>query len=411
MRILLLASLCFSAVVQAASFDSTRLQQLDGLVEQAVAAHQTPGAVLLVGDSEQLWYQKAFGVLQYDQPEPMKLDTVFDFASVSKMFTTTLIMRLVEQGQLRLTDKVGQFVPELQDQAVKDIQLVQLLTHSSGLAPSLDRTSWWQGYPGLLAQLAQLKLDHPASIFKYSDIGFILLGLVAERAGAMPLQQLMQQQVLEPLQMKDSHYLPVCQPECAVAAGYLQRIAPTAARNTDPDYPRLSGQGLIRGVVHDPTAQRIGGVAGHAGLFGTASDLSHWAQMMLKALKGQQTAVLAPATVQRMLRPVLLKGATDDLTRGLGVDLNSPYASVRGDLFSLGSFGHTGYTGTSVWIDPVSDSFVILLTNRVQPDDKASVVGLRAKISTAVAAALKDVNWQQRQQAEAWYQATVASQK
>lgn len=363
------------------------LDRIAPLVEQAIRANQLPGAVVLVGRGEQLLYRKAFGFKTYSpSAQPVTVQTVFDLASLTKpLVTATLIVQLAERGQLRLTDTVGQYLPQLKDAQLQKVTLLQLLTHSSGLDSGFDRSEFWQGRQGLEAQLAKLKLKtQPGQQFVYSDIGFILLGLVAEQVTQQSLDQLAQQQIFQPLQMNDSRYLPL---QARQDPQYLQRIAPTESLNGDPDYKKLLkgySKAYLHGVVHDPTAQRLGGVAGHAGLFSTADDVARFAQMLLNhgEFKGQR--LLSPLAVQRMRSPLQI-GAE---SRALGWDMNTSYSSPKGDFFPAGSFGHTGFTGTSLWIEPQSATYLILLSNRVHPDRSTSLVDLRAKLANLVAASI-----------------------
>ncbi len=358
------------------------------LVEKAIADKQLPGAVVLVGRDEQVLYRKAFGFISYSPAAPvMAPDTVFDLASLTKaVVTTTLIMQLVEQGELRLTDPVGKYLQQLTDTEVKKITMLQLLTHSSGLADGFDRREFWQGKAGLDGALAQLRLKtKPDQQFVYSDIGFILLGLVAEQITKQPLDLLAQQRIFLPLQMKDSRYLPLDKPSQDTA--YVQRIAPTENLKGDADYQKLLpnyAQPYLHAVVHDPTALRLGGVAGHAGVFGTADDLALFAQMVLNGgeLKGQR--LLSPLAVQRLLTPVVI----GDQNRALGWDMQTAYSAPKGDLLPQESFGHTGFTGTSIWLDPASRTYIILLSNRVHPSRTTSITDLRAKLANIVAAGI-----------------------
>lgn len=382
---LLFSLLCCisSAVLATEPYD-----RIAPLVEKAIADKQLPGAVVLVGRGEQVLYRKAFGFKTYSPAAAVTTpDTVFDLASLTKpLVTTTLIMQLVEQGELRLTDPVGKYLQQLTDAEVKKITILQLLTHSSGLADGFDRREYWQGTAGVEQQLAKLKLKtKPDQQFVYSDIGFILLGLVAEKITMQPLHLLADQRIFLPLQMKDSRYLPLDQPSQDVA--YIQRIAPTENLKGDVDYQKLLpnyAQPYLHGVVHDPTALRLGGVAGHAGVFGTADDLALFAQMLLNGgeLKGQR--VLSPLAVQRLLTPVVI----GNQSRVLGWDMQTGYSAPKGDLMSAGSFGHTGFTGTSIWIDPASRTYIILLSNRVHPNRDTSITDLRAKLANIVASAV-----------------------
>lgn len=359
------------------------------LVEKAIADKQLPGAVVLVGQGDKVLYRKAFGFITYSPAAAVTTpDTVFDIASLTKpLVTTTLIMQLVEQGELRLTDPVGKYLQQLTDAEVKKITVLQLLTHSSGLADGFDRREFWQGKAGLDQQLAKLQLKTKADQqFVYSDIGFILLGLVVEQITNQPLDFLAEQRIFQPLKMKDSRYLPLDKP--LQDAAYVQRIAPTENLKGDADYQKLLpnyAQPYLHAVVHDPTALRLGGVAGHAGVFGTADDLALFAQMLLNKgeLKGQK--VLSPLAVQRLLTPVLI----DNQSRSLGWDMQTGYSAPKGDLMPTGSFGHTGFTGTSIWLDPTSRTYVILLSNRVHPNRNSSITDLRAKLANIVAAGIR----------------------
>ncbi|MBU0913959.1 MAG: beta-lactamase family protein [Gammaproteobacteria bacterium] len=358
------------------------------LVEKAIADKQLPGAVVLIGQGDKVLYRKAFGFITYSPAAAVTTtDTVFDLASLTKpLVTTTLIMQLVEQGELRLTDPVGKYLQQLNDAEVKRITLLQLLTHSSGLADGFDRREFWQGKAELDGALVKLKLKtKPDQQFVYSDIGFILLGLVVEQITKQPLDLLAEQRIFQPLRMKDSRYLPLDKPSQDVT--YVQRIAPTENLQGDADYQKLLpnyAQPYLHAVVHDPTALRLGGVAGHAGVFGTADDLALFAQMLLNGgeLKGQR--VLSPLAIQRVLTPVVI----GNQSRALGWDMQTAYSAPRGDLLPAGSFGHTGFTGTSIWLDPASRTYIILLSNRVHPNRDTSVTDLRARLANIVAAGI-----------------------
>jgi serine-type D-Ala-D-Ala carboxypeptidase len=376
---------CFSsAVVATEPYD-----RIAPLVEKAIADKQLPGAVVLVGQGDKVLYRKAFGFITYSPAATVTTpDTVFDLASLTKpLVTTTLIMQLIEQGELRLTDPVGKYLQQLNDAEVKKITMLQLLTHSSGLADGFDRRTFWQGKAGLDGALAKLKLKtKPDQQFVYSDIGFILLGLVVEQITKQPLDLVAEKRIFLPLQMKDSRYLPLEKPSQDVA--YIQRIAPTENLKGDADYQKLLpnyAQPYLHAVVHDPTALRLGGVAGHSGVFGTADDLALFAQMLLNGgeLKGQR--LLSPLAVQRLLTPVVI----GKQSRALGWDMNTAYSAPKGDLLPQGSFGHTGFTGTSIWLDPASRSYIILLSNRVHPNRDTSITDLRAKLANIVAAGIR----------------------
>jgi uncharacterized protein YbbC (DUF1343 family) len=336
---------------------------LDPILEGSVAAGDIPGAVLLVGHNGHIIYRKAFGSRALEPVrEPMTVDTIFDLASLTKCIaTTTSIMKLVEEGRVRLNDPVAAYLPEFAQNGKQDITVRELLTHYSGLAPDLDLQTPWNGRDAAFAMaMAQTPANPPGSRFVYSDINFEVLGFVVEKVSGEPLNDFAERHIFIPLGMKHTRFLP--------PGEWLPRIAPT----------QYDEQGkMLRGVVHDPTARRMGGVAGHAGLFSTADDLSRSAQDLLSGFK-----VLSPAIIEKMSTPQQPPNAAS--LRGLGWDIDSPFSSNRGELLPVGSFGHTGFTGTSLWIDPVTDTYIILLTNAVHPRGGKSVVSLRSRIATAV---------------------------
>ena len=340
---------------------------LDPILEQSVAAGDIPGAVLLVGHNGRIIYRKAYGSRALEPVrEPMTVDTIFDLASLTKCIaTTTSIMKLVEEGRVRLNDPVAAYLPEFAQNGKQDITIRELLTHYSGLAPDLDLQTPWNGRDSAFAMaMAQPPANPPGSQFVYSDINFEVLGFVVEKVSGEPLNDFADRHIFIPLTMKHTRFLPPDE--------WLPRIAPT----------QYDEQGkMLRGVVHDPTARRMGGVAGHAGLFSTADDLSRFAQGLLSGFK-----VLSPAIIEKMSTPQQPPNAAS--VRGLGWDIDSPFSSNRGELLPVGSFGHTGFTGTSLWIDPVTDTYIILLTNAVHPRGGKSVVSLRSRVATAVARSL-----------------------
>ncbi len=365
------------APARAKAGDHARIQQgesarlhdvLDPLVEKAVADQMIPGAVLLVGHNGRIVYRKAFGWRSLEPArEPMTADTIFDLASLTKcVATTTAVMKLFQDGRVRLNDPVAVYLPEFAQNGKQDITVRELLTHYSGLAPDLDLRAPWSGHDGAFKEAMEQKPVHPpGSRFEYSDINFEVLGFLVERVAGMPLNEYVERSVFTPLGMRHTRFLP--------PAEWQPRIAPTQYDD--------AGR-MLRGEVHDPAARRMGGVAGHAGLFSTADDLARFAQQLLTGER-----VLSRATIEKMTTPQQPANAASE--RGLGWDIDSPYASNRGELLPVGSFGHTGFTGTSLWIDPVTDSYVILLTNAVHPRGGKSVVSLRARVATAVTQGLK----------------------
>ncbi len=344
-----------------------RLAVLDPIVQAAISDRQIPGAVVLVWHDGQVTYRKAFGNRSLEpRREAMTVDTIFDVASLTKVVaTTTAVMQLMEKGEVRLNDPVAKNIPEFAQNGKEDITLRMLLTHYSGLPEDLDLDHPWQGRDtGQRMAFAEKPVYPPGSRFFYSDINFITLGALVERVSGQPLDTYCTKHIFTPLGMTHTRFLP--------PASWRPKIAPT-------QYDE--GGRMLRGVVHDPTARRMGGVAGHAGLFSTADDLAKFAQALLNG-----SSVLPLLAVEKMTTPQQPPAST--VLRGLGWDIDSPFSSNRGDLLPVGSFGHTGFTGTSIWIDPTTRTFIILLSNAVHPRGKGSAVALRSKIATAVAAAL-----------------------
>ena len=365
----LLAAVSFlkPSAYAAAAESSDRLSVLDSIVEDAIRNGEVPGAVVLIGHDGQVVYRKAFGNRSLEpRREAMTVDTVFDIASLTKVVaTTTAIMQLMEKGQIRANDPVAKYIPEFAQNRKEDITVRELLTHFSGLPEDLDLSHPWQGRETALQMAYALQpIYPPGSRFLYSDVNFIVLGALVERITGTSLDQYCQQNIFAPLEMSHTRFLP--------PSSWLSEIAPT---QFDED------NRMLRGVVHDPTARRMGGVAGHAGVFSTADDLSKFAQFILNG-----GTVLSPLSVEKMTTPQQPPTAT--VLRGFGWDIDSPFSSNRGTLLPVGSFGHTGFAGTSLWIDPASRTFIIILTNAVHPRGKGTAVALRSKIATATAAAL-----------------------
>jgi uncharacterized protein YbbC (DUF1343 family)/CubicO group peptidase (beta-lactamase class C family) len=340
---------------------------LDAIVRDAINHDQIPGAVLLVWHNGQTIYRKAFGNRALEpRREAMTVDTVFDIASLTKVVaTTTAVMQLVQKGEVRLNDPVAKYIPEFAENGKEDVTVRNLLTHFSGLRPDIDLTPPWEGRDAALRlSFAETPAYPPGSRFVYSDTNFIALGALVERVSGSPLDAYCAKKIFTPLRMTHTRFLP--------PAAWRRKIAPT-------EYDE-EGK-MLRGVVHDPRARRMGGVAGHAGVFSTADDLSKFAQALLKG-----SPVLSTEIVEKMTTPQ--QPPTASVLRGFGWDIDSPFSSNRGDLLPVGSFGHTGFTGTSMWIDPTTRTFLILLANSVHPRGKGSAVALRSKVATAVAAAL-----------------------
>jgi uncharacterized protein YbbC (DUF1343 family) len=363
---------------------TSKFASIAPVVEGAIDRHELPGAVILVGRRDEIVYRQTFGHRAVKpSPEPMTDDTVFDLASLTKVVaTTTSVMQLVEQGRIRLSDRVAHFIPDFARYGKDSITIRQLLTHTSGLRPDLELETEFDGADEAIRRAVdEVPVAAPDERFVYSDINFFLLGHIVGLVSGERLDQYARAHIFGPLSMRDTMFLP---PE-----PLRGRIAPTErcrARAWPCAGPDAADVPFLRGIVHDPTARRMAGVAGHAGLFSTAADLARFCRMLLNggALDGQR--ILSQAAVGRMTSPSTPAGMRD--VRGLGWDLDSTYSANRGDLFPAGSYGHTGFTGTSLWIDPQSKSYVIFLSNRVHPDGKGDVTALRGRVATIAASAL-----------------------
>ncbi|MGB7200790.1 MAG: exo-beta-N-acetylmuramidase NamZ domain-containing protein [Pyrinomonadaceae bacterium] len=453
---------------ESVGMNAAKLAQIDELVAQDIKDKKLPGAVVLVGHKGKIVFRKAYGNRSLvPTVEPMTIDTIFDVASLTKpIATATSIMILVERGKLRLSDTIGKYIPDIEDEQAKRVTIQQLLTHTSGYRPDFDLGEKWTGRTGMLAALKKEKLRNPPGTkFVYSDIGFIVLGEIAERLGRdrscdtlSPVRQSLQcdtlfstRSLFQPLGASESGFrswtwsqaVAVSDDQIAV----LKKIAPTENIRGQNSYlgstfegDAKDGEAILRGQVHDPTAFRMGGVAGHAGLFSTADDLARYCQMILNGgivpahqggnLSGSEGArrtrnqrgtlptgrvsasigrrILSAQTISKMTAPYVVSETGE--TRGLGWEINTSFSTNRGELFPLGSFGHTGFTGTGIWIDPVSQTFVVFLSNRVHPDGKGDVAALRAKVSTVVASAIEDTPIEKYREFEAAYNASVSAQ-
>ena len=336
-------------------------------MNRAVAEGDIPGGVVLIGHNGSVVYRKAFGWRSLEPTrERMTTETIFDLASLTKCIaTTTAMMQLIEDGRVRLNDPVAKYLKDFAQNGKQDITIRELMTHYSGLPPDLDLSHPWEGRATAYRMAMEVRPEYPpGSRFVYSDINFETLGFLVEQVTGESLNDYAAQHIFTPLAMKDTRFLP--------PKDWTPRIAPT----------QYDEHGvMLRGVVHDPTARRMGGVAGHAGLFSTADDLARFAQALLNG-----TSVVRPLAVEKMSTPQQPANASS--MRGLGWDIDSPFSTNRGDLLPVGSFGHTGFTGTSLWIDPVTDTYIVILTNRVHPNGHGSAVSLRNEFATAVAAAL-----------------------
>ncbi|WP_197503417.1 serine hydrolase [Mycobacterium sp. E740] len=442
-----------------AAVPTVDLPAVSKLMNDAIAAHRLPGAVVAVGNGGNLVFHQAYGsrLLAAEsgrdgasaRDEPMTEDTIFDLASLTKcLATATAVMQLYEQGKVRFDDPVQTYLPGFNvddDPQRAQVTVRMLLTHTSGLAGDLDLRDSWGLAAGDKAEGVRRALTSPlqatpGGAFGYSDINFILLGALVEQVSGEPEDVYVERNVFAPLGMADTRYLPAakaCGPQdvrgAAIAwvaapdprasgtcpagtwsTSVLSRTAPTALDEegrADPgSNPDLDH--LLRGTVHDPTARRMGGVAGHAGVFSTARDLGSYAQAFLDRLAGRPSNFpLTQATLQLMTSPEQpghsahqIEAANDadrgsssmppipaisgQNLRGFGWDIDTGHSRPRGRIFPVGSFGHTGFTGTSIWLDPGSDTYVVLLTNAIHIRGSRPVSDLQAEVATAVAQSL-----------------------
>lgn len=358
--------------LRATNFHTNKLAEMDAAISEAIANHKCPGGVLWF-EHEDAIYTKAYGSRALvPSIEPMSGDTIFDAASLTKVVATTpAVMLLVERGQIKLDAPVRVYIPEFTGDGREKITVRELMTHTSGLPEDIETKTDWHGQAEAIKKACAEKLrSAPGTAFKYSDINFFLLGEIVQRVSRTPLELFVQREIYTPLKMVDTGYLP--------SAEKLPRVAPTEVVDGKP----------WRGVVHDPTARHMGGVAGHAGLFITAADLARYSRMLLNCGALDGVRIFKPETVELMT--TIQTPPQLSAKRGLGWDIDTSFSGPRGEIFPVGSYGHTGWTGGSLWIDPSSKTFVIFLSNRNHPTEAGSVVALRRKLGTLAAEALED---------------------
>ena len=366
--------------------DGRSLSRIGDVVVQSIADGLLPGAVVLVGRGNVVVFRRAFGNrVVGSRAEPMTVDTIFDLASLTKPIATAAsVWKLVERGRLRLWDKVSQFLPEFKtddkEDAENPVRLFHLLTHTSGLPSYLDVKELPGGanpitLEALIHEIARAKRsDPPGRTFRYSCLGYVILGYIVREVSGKRLNEFAAENLFGPLGMRDTFYCP--------AEEFRGRIAPTEVIEGRP----------LRGVVHDPLARLIGGVSGNAGLFSTADDLARFSMMLLN--KGTYGG-------RRIFSPLTIRAYTEvypplaGLGRSPGWDVDTDFSSPRGDLFPSGSFGHTGFTGTSIWIDPGTGLFVIFLSNSVHPAGRGDVIRLRGLVANLAAASVLDLGKRQ----------------
>jgi uncharacterized protein YbbC (DUF1343 family)/CubicO group peptidase (beta-lactamase class C family) len=361
-----------SAKPAAVGMDESRLARIDAAVQQAIDRGELPGAVVLVVHRGYVVFHKAYGT-RSKQPAvtPMTVDTVFDLASLTKpVATATSVFLLVEEGKLRLTDPVTRYLPTFGQHGKEKITIEQLLLHTSGLIADNPEADYRDGRARALERIDRLTpLAEPGTRFTYSDVNYIVLGELVERLAGVPLDRFAAAHIFSPLGMNDTGFRPQGKRKA--------RAAPTERRE---------GRWML-GEVHDPRAHLLGGVAGHAGLFSTADDLAVFVQMLRNGGTYHGHRILSPESVRAMTAPHPVPGGL----RSLGWDVQTAFSRNRGTLFPRGQgYGHTGFTGTSIWVDPPSDTAVVFLSNRVHPDGKGNVSRLRGQVATLVAAALTD---------------------
>ena len=405
-------------------------------INTAIAAKKLPGAVLVVGHGGSVVFQQAYGVRKYagepgldgkpSAAEPMTLETVFDMASLSKcLVTATAVMQLVEAGEVDVDAPVMTYLPDFSVNGKEKITVRELLTHYSGLAPDVDlKDPWGLAAPdkaeGIRRAMQATPTSVPGTHFEYSDINYITLGALVEKISGESLDAYANEHIFRPMGLKSMWYLQLydCKGQDALDISqrnrlcdqgftnwnnWIDEIAPTAhddqgTAETNPNFDRL-----LRGMVHDPTTRRMGGIAGHAGVFATATDVATYAQDLLdKLLYNKGPFPLKQETLKLMTQPEQPKTALAGATvftpdgkpttgvaeRGFGWDINSAFSRPRGEVFPIGSFGHTGFTGTSLWMDPASDTYVVLLANAVHPRGAPPISPLRSEVATDVAKAL-----------------------
>lgn len=367
---------------ESVGMSTSRLVRLDKIIKEAIYRRDFPGTVILVARKGKVVWRKAFGLSQWiPEPKPMYASMMFDMASITKpVATATSVMILVEQGRFRLWDKVTDFVPDFstfvdeEGEKSEDARIWHLLTHTSGLPPYTEAEEVEEKYgnpvalESLVEHIAQLeKLNPPGEEFHYSCLGFITLSYIVKKVSGKTIAEFARENIFRPLKMDHTMYVPTEE--------FIDRCVPTQVYDGQP----------LRGIVHDPLARLQGGVSGNAGLFSTADDLAVFAQMMLNKGEFHGVRILSPLAVDRMTE---IYRIADFAGRGLGWDLESDYSTNQGDLFGPNAFGHTGYTGTSLIIDPDTETIVIFLTNRVHPEDKGDIISMRSRVANVVAASI-----------------------
>lgn len=375
MKLLLICWLLVTGV-QAAEreFHADRLAAMDEAVLRTISEGGIPGGVLWL-QRKGACHSKAYGARALvPRREEMTVETVFDLASLTKVVaTTTAVMKLVEQEKIGLEHPVSRYLTEFRGAGKETVTVRQLLTHTSGLRAGISTQGEWSGVADAYAMICGEKLPGvPGATYLYSDINFILLGMLVEKVAGVSLHDFCEREIFLPLKMASTGFHPL-------AMGGAEAIAPTE---------KLRDGSVLRGVVHDPTARKMGGAAGHAGLFSSAGDLARFARMLLGGGELDGARIFGAETVKAMTAVQTPEWLP---RRGFGWDVDSPFAGLRGNLLPIGGFGHTGWTGTSLWIDPFSETFVIFLSNRNHPS-RGNVLPLQRELGTLAAQAVRNFN-------------------
>lgn len=372
------------------TFDTERLREIDRTIETAIAEHKLPGGVFHLERGGSV-YEKAYGNRALvPAVEPMTDDTIFDAASLTKVVATTpSVWLLIERGKIELDAPVSRYIPEFRGGWRDEITIRHLLTHTSGLRPDLDLSPPWSGYDTAIHMaIAEEPRQRPGFTFRYSDINFELLGEVVKRVSGDDLDVFAKREIFVPLGMTDSGF------RRTGVGGRGSEQADSRSSSTTPDLrpptpasriapTEQTPEGMLRGVVHDPTARRMGGVAGHAGLFTTVHDLTLYCRMLLRG----GSPILKPETIHRLTS--VMTPSNVAVRRTGGFDLDSSFSRPRGEVFPLGSYGHTGFTGGMLWIDPFSKTFYVFLSNRVHPNGTGDVLRLQVALGTLAAEAAR----------------------
>ncbi len=365
------------------------LAEIDSAIGTLIAEHKMPGAVFRMGRGGQS-YEKAYGRFTYEADGTADtLDTLFDAASLTKVLATApSVLILAQEGKLDLDAPLTRYFPDCANGGKEAITLRHLLTHTSGLPASLPAKPAWRGTAtARLLACQQVVTNPPGTLFRYSDINYVLLGLLVQQASGLPLNEFAQQRIFTPLKMADTGFLPLRRFPAA-------RIAPTQKAPEGDNktlHDDLAPGQALQGVVHDPTARRMDGVGGSAGVFTTVRDLARYAQMLVNGGELDGARVLSAHSIK--LFTTVQSPAAVPSRRGMGMDIDTAYSRPRGTVFPLGSYGHTGFTGCILWVDPFSKTYYVFLSNRVYPVDGTNILPLYVKLGTLTAQTVSDFDF------------------